>query len=62
LVCKPWIGDHGTLRIGGVKIPFIISHLDMMWNTTVEVMGVLETTWNQERNETFKVHEMEQLY
>jgi hypothetical protein len=24
--------------------------------------NVLETTWNQARNETFKVHEMEQLY
>jgi hypothetical protein len=26
------------------------------------VYMVLETTWNQARNEIFKVHEMEQLY
>jgi hypothetical protein len=25
-------------------------------------MYVLETTWKQARNESFKVHEMEQLY
>ncbi len=26
------------------------------------MLEILETTWNQTRNETFKVHEMEQLY
>jgi hypothetical protein len=40
-------------------------------NNHSQVLGVgsfgvswilLETTWNQARNETFKVHEMEQLY
>jgi hypothetical protein len=28
----------------------------------VPLKKVLETTWNQARNETFKVHEMEQLH
>jgi hypothetical protein len=27
-----------------------------------EVLCVLEITWKQARNESFKVHEMEQLY
>jgi hypothetical protein len=26
------------------------------------LLYILETTWKQIRNETFKVHEMEQLY
>jgi hypothetical protein len=26
------------------------------------MLEILETTWNRARNETFKVHEMEQLY
>ncbi len=32
-------------------------------NIIEEVMGeLLEITWKQARNESFKVHEMEQLY
>ncbi len=37
------------------EIGCIDVHVSWMW-------VVLETTWKQARNESFKVHEMEQLY
>jgi hypothetical protein len=33
----------------------LFAHINM-------VKALLETTWKQARNESFKVHEMEQLY
>jgi hypothetical protein len=33
-----------------------------IYNFTQFVECLLETTWKQARNETFKVHEMEQSY
>ncbi len=37
-------------------------HIGMRNGKTIDSWEILETTWKQARNETLKVHEMEQLY